>query len=860
MDDALQILLVDDDDIDRMAVRRALRAAGLAATVTEAASRADALPLMQARPFDCVLLDYRLADADGLAVLRDARAAGVKSPVIMLTGQGDEELAVEIMKAGASDYLTKSRVSLDHLVQSVRSAVRLHRAEEQAAAATARVAESEERYRSLVYTTSQIIWTTDAHGNVVSALPTWTTFTGQTDDQARGQGWLDAIHPDDRQLVRQSWAGAVEARAVYEAEYRLRRHDGAYRYFIARGAPVIGAGGAVREWVGTCTDITDRIEAENERARLLAHERAARAEAEAVQHRLAFLAEASKVLSASLNYEQALATVAQLAVRRISDWCAVDVLVTGPTDDKIRRLAVAHADPQKARAAAMLREKYAPLLTDPNGVAHVLRGGVPELRPDVTEEMLAAAARDREHLRVLHELGICSAMLVPLKTRGQVLGVISFLAAESGRHFTSADLALAEDLARRAAIAVDNAQLYRTLREAKDAAVAANRAKDQFLAVLSHELRTPLTPVLTTVQDLERDPDLSDDLRCALRMVRRNVELEAKLIDDLLDLTRISKGKMPLTLATVDAHALLNSVLEICEGDIVNKRQRVSVELGARCHHVRADSARLQQIFWNLIKNAVKFTPEEGEITVRTSNDDGGNVQVQVVDTGIGIEPEVMPRIFDAFEQGEQAVTRQFGGLGLGLAITRALVEAHGGYIRAESAGRGAGATFTAGFPTVAPQPAVVLARPHRSSRSTKSAAAAAKHAAAQQAQQVPAHLKILLVDDHEDTSRAMKRLLERIGYEVHTASSVAGALESAHRDPFDLLISDIGLPDGSGHELVRRLRQNLNQDRPLKAIALSGFGMEEDLRKSREAGFVEHLTKPVNFSQLEAVIQQLTT
>src|SRR4051812_4572961 len=223
MDEPLEILLIDDDDIDRLAVRRALRAAGLIVNVREAAGATEGLARMEEGPLDCVLLDYRLPDSDGLSVLRRARAAGVKAPVIMLTGQGDEELAVEIMKAGASDYLTKSRISLDHLVQSVRNAVRLHRAEAQAAAATARVAESEERYRSLVFTTAQVVWTTDASGMVTANMPSWREFTGQSETEIMGMGWIGAIHPEDRENVRATWLRAVENRAAYEVEYRLRR-------------------------------------------------------------------------------------------------------------------------------------------------------------------------------------------------------------------------------------------------------------------------------------------------------------------------------------------------------------------------------------------------------------------------------------------------------------------------------------------------------------------------------------------------------------------------------------------------------------------------------------------------------------
>lgn len=837
VDESLNILLVDDDDADRLSIRRALRAAHVAAEVRETGRAGEALELMRSERFDCVLMDYGLADRDGLSMLREARADGMKSPIIILTGQGDEQLAVEIMKAGASDYLPKSRISLDRLVQSIRTAVRLHKTEEKMEAAICRMAESEERYRSLVFTTSQIVWTTDASGAVVTDLPTWRAFTGQTMEQVMGMGWLNAIHPEDRQATQAMWTRAVMRREQYECGYRLCHHDGTYRHIVARGTAVIGTNGAVREWVGTCKDVTDRIAAEQERARLLAHERAARADAEEAQLRLAFLADASKVLAASLDFEQTLATVVQLAVPRMADWCSVEIL---GSEDRLEQLAAAHADPAKAGLVERLRKGYPPMCEGVHGAASVIRTGIPQLFPEIPEEVIRATAHDAEHLELIRELGPKSAMIVALETRGQRLGAITFIAAESGRRFGAADLAIAEDLARRAAVAVDNARLYRHMCHAKDDAEAANRAKDQFLAVLSHELRTPLTPVLMTVQDLESDRNIPGSVHSALRMVRRNVELEARLIDDLLDLTRISKGKLQLVCGTVDAHALLDSALEICEADIVGKRQQVEVELGAERHHVGADSGRVQQVLWNLIKNAVKFTPEEGRIAIRTENDQAGNLRIRFMDSGVGIEADVLPRIFDAFEQGEQCVTRRFGGLGLGLAISKALVEAHGGQIEAQSEGRGMGATFTVHLPTIA--------APIGQAAPTEAPGGESK----------PAHWRILLVDDHDDTTRAMKRLLERIGYEVRTASTVADALESARSGPFDLLISDIGLPDGSGMDLVRKLKESIQLGRPLKAIAISGFGMDEDVKKSREAGFMEHLIKPVNFQHLEEVMQKM--
>jgi PAS domain S-box-containing protein len=375
------------------------------------------------------------------------------------------------------------------------------------------------------------------------------------------------------------------------------------------------------------------------------------------------------------------------------------------------------------------------------------------------------------------------------------------------------------------------------LKQAKEMAEAADRAKGQFLAVLSHELRTPLTPVMTIVESLETDPRLSPELRPGVEMLRRNVELEARLIDDLLDLTRIAKGKLQLTLDTVDAHVLLRDVIDICHDDIRSKDLMLVVDLQSPHHHVRADSARLHQVFWNLIKNAVKFTPDGGHILIATRNDSADELIVEVSDNGIGIEPDMLVRIFDAFEQGEQTVTRRFGGLGLGLAISKTLIDMHGGRLLARSEGKDRGATFTVELATIQPtRPMTNGTAPEQTPVSKQMTT------------------RILIVDDHADTSLVMKLMLERRGYIVITADSVRSALNAAASEQFDLLISDIGLPDGSGLELVRQVKA----EQPMPAIALSGFGMDEDLRKSKEAGFSAHLIKPVNFQKLQEVIQKL--
>ena len=313
-------------------------------------------------------------------------------------------------------------------------------------------------------------------------------------------------------------------------------------------------------------------------------------------------------------------------------------------------------------------------------------------------------------------------------------------------------------------------------------------------------------------------------------MIRRNVELEARLIDDLLDLTRISKGKVQLSLEEVDAHSLLRNALEICQSDIDKKKLALRTDFAAENVCLEADPARLQQIFWNLIKNAVKFTPEGGRLEIRTQNNNG-QLQVQVSDSGMGIDAETLPKIFNAFEQGDRM---QLGGLGLGLAISKALVETHSGMLTAESAGKNQGATFTAMFP--------VAEHNAGTNKNTIPAAPAARKS-----------MRVLLVEDHEDTNRSLTQLLRRRGYHVQAAHSVESALAAAAHERFDVLVSDIGLPDGSGIDLMQKLKS----DHQIFGIALTGFGMEEDLRRSHDVGFNHHLIKPVDLNRLDALIQQ---
>ncbi len=401
-------------------------------------------------------------------------------------------------------------------------------------------------------------------------------------------------------------------------------------------------------------------------------------------------------------------------------------------------------------------------------------------------------------------------------------------------------LAVSRDVTERRRHADERERLLAEAREA-------SRAKSQFLAVLSHELRTPLNPILLAVTSMIDRRAPPEDLRPTMEMIRHNVNLQARLIDDLLDTMRIVQGKMPMHWGVTDCHQVIRHAVEVCRSEVFGKAIRLDLDLAAKDRHVNADSARLQQVFWNLIKNAVKFSPEGGAIAIRTRNEGdpdrpGDRLIVDVSDTGTGIDPAALPHIFDPFQQGETSVTRRFGGLGLGLAICKGVIDAHDGTIAARSEGKGRGTTFEVALASLRTRAIEGDdRRPGPDAASTLLAPASA--------------LRILVVEDEESTRRLMARLLRGLGHEVTASGTIAEGVEAAEAGRFDLIVSDIGLPDGSGLDLMRRV---VSIRGPVPSIALTGYGMEEDILRSREAGFTAHMTKPIDFTKLEAMIRQV--
>lgn len=540
---------------------------------------------------------------------------------------------------------------------------------------------SEQLYRILAEAIPQIVWTAEPDGWIDYYNARWFEYTDMTLEQTQGWGWQPVLHPDDVQNCLDGWTASVQTGGTYEIEYRfLRASDGAYRWHLGRAVPVRDAEGKILKWFGTCTDIDDRKRDE-----------------EAAY----FRARALALLSAALDYQTALQRLADLAVPPLADWCCVHLV---EADGSIHLLAVAHADPSKVELLWEIEKRQ---LIDPqgrHGVAKVLRTGESKVYAEIPDSALESVVSDSELLLALRAEGTLSAMCVPLIARGRTLGAISLLSAKSHRRYGRADLNLVEDLARDAAVAIDNARLYREAQEA-------NRIKDEFLATLSHELRTPLNAIFGWVQLLQQRKLSPEKTAVGLETIERNARFQIQMIDDLLDVSRIVSGNVYLKLRPVDLVRIVEATLNMLRSDAEAKGIELVTFYAEGVRPVSGDATRLQQVVWNLLSNAIKFTPPGGRVEIRLSEDLGqeglGNntfspvrhVSIAVSDTGIGISKEFLPFVFDRFRQADSSSTRSYGGLGLGLAIVRHLVELHGGTVWAESPGEGLGSTFGVRLP-----------------------------------------------------------------------------------------------------------------------------------------------------------------
>jgi PAS domain S-box-containing protein len=821
--------------------------------------------------------------------------------------------------------------------------------------------------------------------------------------------------PHEYPLVRSLRAGEV----VNHEEMTVRYLDGRHLVIEANAAPIFDEQGKITSAIVLIQDITERKQAEAEREQLLVQEKLIREAAEAAEQRAEFLAAASKTLASSLDYEYTLRSVAQAVVPTLADWCAIDIL---KDDGTLERLATAHVDPAKVQWGLELHRRYPPDLNAPRGIAQVLRTGQSEYYPTISDDQIVAAARDEEHLKFLREIGFSSLMLVPLNARGRTLGIISFVATESRYSYSLEDLSLAEELARRAAIALDNARLYRdaqqaqqtaeraaertsrlqrvtaalselltpeqvaeviveqsmaileataalvvlvsnnrteleivksvgyqadlveawrrfsintnvplaeairtgepvwietildritryphlaeiynryefnawiTLplvvegksiggmllsftefrllnqedrdfilaltqqcaqaivraqlyeaeRQARAEAEQANRIKDEFLAVLSHELRSPLNPILGWSRLLQTRPFDQAETKRALETIERNAKLQTQLIDDLLDVSRILRGKLVLDGCPTNLVNVINAAFETVRLSAETKDIAIQKVVEGEVGLTLGDAGRLQQVVWNLLSNAVKFTPEGGQIEIRLEQIDN-QAQIQVIDTGKGIAPEFLPHVFEYFRQEDGATTRRFGGLGLGLAIVRHLVELHGGTVQAASLGEGKGSTFTVRLPLLRNTDAQIDTTDIRDLSFSIC--------------QPLTNVQVLVVDDEPDSRELVASVLEQAGATVMTATTAPEALTMLMRSKPNVLLSDIGMPEIDGYMLMQQVRAlPAEHGGQVPAIALTAYAGEIDQQQALAAGFQQHLAKPI---EPEALVRAIAT
>ena len=800
---ATRVLLVDDNPQDRLLTRRALANEFPDAEMTDVANAAQLEAALASPAFDVVVTDYQLRWTDGLKVLERFQRIAPDVPVIMFTNTGSEEIAASGLRMHLADYIVKMAGHYGRLAHGVR--VALHNAAERKRVE----AQLQERSQLLDLSYEPVLaW--EFNGGITEWNAGCERLYGYSRDEAIGRVSHELLQTVPSMPLKQILE-TLTANKEWSGELRHRARDG-------------------REIV-----VESRLQLFDKGDRLIVlesnHDVTLQRQA---AERSAFMNQVGTVLAGSLDYETTLTAVANLAVPAIADWCAVDIV----EDAKLQRLAVAHVDPAKVEFARSLERYDDP--TSPQSPKTVARTGSPVLVPVITREMIVQAANgDQERIRLVQSLGLVSYMCVPLVAHGRLLGALTLATAESHRHFSEDDLRFAQDVAHRAALAVDNARAYQSMQ-------TADRLKDEFLATLSHELRTPLNAIMGYARLLRSGSVSPDRTNNALDIVERNASVLTKLVEDLLDVSRIISGKVRLNIQPVDLPNVVREAAESLMPAAEAKQLRLQVTTDPDAGPISGDPDRLQQVVWNLVSNAVKFTPKGGRIQIRLERIDS-HVDIIVSDTGVGIDPAVLPHIFERFRQADSAMTRQFGGLGLGLAIVRHLAELHGGTVHAMSTGPDQGATFRVRLP-------LMIVHSESAIEERRRRHGASRMLAPGEGKLTGVH--VLAVDDDNDALSLVREVLETAGARVTTIDRAKEGLDLLQATRPTLLLADIGMPDIDGFELIRRIRRlDDPQLRSTPAIALTAYARAEDRVKALESGFEMHLAKPADPAELVAAV-----
>lgn len=669
--------------------------------------------------------------------------------------------------------------------------------------------QGEAYFRRLLEALPAAAYTCDRDGLLTfynaKAAELWGRSPRINDPEDRYGGALELFTKDGERITHErSWMKqALDNEREYSgAEIVIGRPDGRRITALAYASPLRDETGNVIGGLNVLIDIDERKRFEE------------------IQD---FLSKASVALGQVADYQSTLERIANLAVPFFADWFGVHVR---EPSGKVRRLAVRHLNPGREKEVDELYRLYPPTEGRPYGAADVLIRGTPIFASDF-DAVLPKIARDERHLQMLRNLGLKSFLCVPMRSRGNILGALTFATAESKREYTELHFRAAEDLAARAATAIENAQLLEALKET-------DRRKDEFLAMLAHELRNPLAPVRNAVHILRASSPGNAETQWAQDVIERQVQQMSRLVDDLLDVSRIARGKIDLKRERLAIATAVSNAVEAARPLIERGRHEFSLAVPSEPLYVEADAARLSQIFSNLLANAAKYTDPGGRIHVQIERADD-RVAVHVCDNGMGIPAEMLSSVFDMFVQVERAGDRSQGGLGIGLTLVKRLAELHGGSVEAKSAGAGLGSEFIVRLPLAPERPEAVGATtgPYLSANLQK--------------------VRILVADDNKDAADSLAVLLRGNGSEVRVAYDGLEAVGAAIAFQPDVVLLDIGLPKLYGYDAARRIREARGTE--VLLIAITGWGQEEDRRRAYEAGFDHHLTKPVRFESLLRII-----
>ncbi len=924
----LNILLLEDSPLDAELIEAYLVDGGLEFSVRCVETREDFVTALEKNCYDIILADYMLPEFNGLEALEIARVSCPGLPFIFVSATLGEEVAIETLKNGATDYVLKGR--LMRLVPSIQRALREVQERLDRKQAEKQQQESEDRFRMMADTAPVMIWMAGTDKVCDYFNQVWLDFTGKNLAQAMDNGWEECLYPEDLQSCFDTYETAFDARVEFQMEVRLRRYDGDYRWVLGTGVPRYRPDRTFAGYIGCCIDISDHKLAEQERAVSFEREQAARFQAEEtaialqqakdrISNILESITDAFFAVDCEWNYTYVNRKAEEILGKSQSELIGKSMVDVIPHIRELVSYQMAHqarsekvtieyeafnlfvnkwfnvrlypsdsglsayfqdiSDRKQTEAALQASEEKLRCLAEAN-LMGILFGDVNGGISEANDEFLRMVGYTREHLQrgELRWIDITPAEYLPLDAIGIAEAKATGACTPYEKEYVRPDgsripvligyILLGEKREESVAFILDLSDRKRLERELQDRAeelARLNRIKDEFLATLSHELRTPLNAMLGWTQLLRyRKFDENMTIR-ALETIDRNTRSLGTLIEDLLDVSQIITGQLSLNLRWVDLISNIEAAIETLATAARAKNIEIVTEFDQTSTRIFGDSGRLQQVAWNLLSNAIKFTPPEGQVKVVLRKVEGTisdranlssvGVEIEVSDTGEGISPEFLPHVFERFSQADGSTTRSYNGLGMGLAIVRHLVEMHGGTVQAESAGKGQGSKFSVRLPV------------QKGKGDGFSGAGAGEFVIRERRAIAPINqssfhtnlsgVRVLVVDNDEDSLDFARWVLEDSGAEVDTAVSVFEALEAMKKQSPDVLVSELAMPMTEGKDLIGQVR-SVSGFAEIPAVALTAYGRVEERVRALRQGFQMHLPKPIDPVELVVTVASL--